>query len=63
MGSGDDASAPRSLQREILDRTWAELKSKEFDEELIQKLVGLADEGRISHSTEVIAAIESSVAK
>lgn len=61
MGTGDTTSAPRSLQKEILDRTWTGLKSKEFDEGLIEKLAALAEDGRISHSTEVIAAIESSV--
>lgn len=38
-----------------------DLKSKEFDEGLIEKLAALAEEGRISHSAEVIAAIEGSV--
>jgi hypothetical protein len=63
MGSGETASAPRSLQKEILDRTWTDLKSKEFDGGLIEKLAALAEEGRISHSTEVIAAIEGSVSQ
>jgi len=61
MGDGDSASAPRSLQAEILERTWVALRKTEFDEELTEKLVGLADAGRISYSTEIIAAIEASV--
>lgn len=61
MTTGDSVSAPRSLQKEILDRTWDELSAKGFDEELIAKLRSLAVEGRVSHSTQVIAAIEESV--
>ena len=61
MSSGESNSAPRSLQKEILHRTWAELTAKGFDEHLIAKLTSLAAEGRISHSAQVIAAIEESV--
>ncbi len=62
MGTEDSTSAPRSLQKEILDRTWAELKKQGVDETLIHKLSELGAGGRISHSAQVIAAIEESVA-
>ena len=63
MGSGETTSAPRSLQKEILERAWEELKAQDYDQELIKKLAALAAEGRISHTTEVIAAIKGSVSQ
>lgn len=62
MAGNDSPPAPRSLQREILDRTWSALKNKGMDKTLIHKLSELGAEGRISHAAQVIAAIEESVA-
>ena len=50
-----------SLHQKILERTWGELKAKDFDESLLADLKNLAAQDQMSHTEKVVIVVQASV--